>query len=126
MRSRFPWIYKFLRNKWYFDELYEVVFVKNAHRIGRFFANFDLRIIDGFIHGVASVTKWISRQWDRVADKIAIDGTINWVARTTHSIGLSLRQVQTGNLRQYVMFIVVGTIVLFVLLSFLWSPTFAK
>jgi NADH-quinone oxidoreductase subunit L len=55
-----------------------------------------------------------------------VDGSINWVAKTTRRIGVSLKVVQTGSLRQYVMFIVVGTIALFVLLSFFWSPTFAK
>ena len=35
-------------------------------------------------------------------------------ADRTWDLGLSLRSMQTGRLRQYVMFIVVGTIVLFV------------
>ena len=40
---------------------------------------------------------------------------MNWLAGVTYSIGLSLRRVQTGRLRQYVMFIVVGTVALFII-----------
>jgi NADH-quinone oxidoreductase subunit L len=29
-------IYTFVRNKWYFDELYDFVFVRGAQRLGRF------------------------------------------------------------------------------------------
>jgi NADH:ubiquinone oxidoreductase subunit 5 (subunit L)/multisubunit Na+/H+ antiporter MnhA subunit len=126
VRSRFPRIYTFLRNKWYFDELYEVLFVKPAHYIGKFIVLIDQNVIDGFIHSLVKVTKWISRQWDRFADQLAIDGSINWVGRTVRRVGVSLKVVQTGSLRQYVMFIAVGAIAIFVLISFFWSPTLAK
>jgi NADH-quinone oxidoreductase subunit L len=32
-----PWLYKFLLNKWYFDELYDRLFVRPAFAIGRLF-----------------------------------------------------------------------------------------
>ena len=42
-------LYQFLINKWYFDELYDVVFVKTSKRLGLFLWKFfDLKIIDGF------------------------------------------------------------------------------
>ena len=42
-------LYQFLLNKWYFDELYENLFVKPSKRIGLFLWKFfDLKIIDGF------------------------------------------------------------------------------
>ena len=34
--KRFPGIHAFFYNKWYFDELYDAIFVKPALRIGRF------------------------------------------------------------------------------------------
>ena len=34
--KRFPGIHDFLYNKWYFDELYDAIFVKPALRLGRF------------------------------------------------------------------------------------------
>ncbi|MFO0424761.1 MAG: hypothetical protein ACK52C_14015, partial [Planctomycetia bacterium] len=39
--------------------------------------------------------------------------------------GLELKKLQTGHLRQYVMFIVVGTVALFVLASLLFRTTVA-
>jgi len=47
-------LYLFLLNKWYFDELYNVVFVKPASAIGRFFwKRGDGNAIDGTLNGIA-------------------------------------------------------------------------
>src|SRR6266481_7564058 len=44
-----PMLYQFLLNKWYFDELYDFIFVGPAKRIGRFlWKKGDGYIIDGF------------------------------------------------------------------------------
>ena len=44
-----PLLYDFLLNKWYFDELYDLIFVRPAKWIGRFLWKFgDGYIIDGF------------------------------------------------------------------------------
>ena len=47
-------LYQFLKNKWYFDELYDVVFVRPAKAIGRFlWKHGDGNVIDGTLNGVA-------------------------------------------------------------------------
>ncbi|WP_424986060.1 NADH-quinone oxidoreductase subunit L [Microbulbifer sp. S227A] len=47
-------LYLFLKNKWYFDELYNAVLVKPALGIGRlFWKRGDGSVIDGFLNGVA-------------------------------------------------------------------------
>ena len=52
-RIRHP-LYRFLLNKWYFDELYEHALVRPAKAIGRFlWQRGDLGAIDGFLNGVA-------------------------------------------------------------------------
>ena len=44
-----PLLYQFLLNKWYFDELYDLIFVRPAKRLGRFLWKVgDGYIIDGF------------------------------------------------------------------------------
>ena len=55
-------LYQFLLNKWYFDELYEFIFVRPAKAIGHFLWKvFDGRIIDGFgPDGIALLIKKIS------------------------------------------------------------------
>ncbi|WP_343502538.1 NADH-quinone oxidoreductase subunit L [Alloyangia pacifica] len=47
-------LYLFLLNKWYFDEIYDFIFVQPAKAIGRFFwKRGDGKVIDGSINGVA-------------------------------------------------------------------------
>ena len=42
-------LYKFLLNKWYFDEIYETLFVKSSKKFGLFLWKFfDVKVIDGF------------------------------------------------------------------------------
>ncbi|MDX2073836.1 MAG: NADH-quinone oxidoreductase subunit L [Alphaproteobacteria bacterium] len=55
---KFPFIYRFLLNKWYFDELYDALFVRPAKRIGqRLWKFWDEKIIDGLgPNGAALVT----------------------------------------------------------------------
>ncbi len=55
-------LYQFLLNKWYFDELYDVLFVKPSKKLGLFLWKFfDLKIIDGFgPDGIASMIKKFS------------------------------------------------------------------
>jgi NADH-quinone oxidoreductase subunit L len=53
-----PMLYEFLLNKWYFDELYDLIFVRPAKWIGRFLWKFgDGYIIDGF--GPDGVSAWV-------------------------------------------------------------------
>jgi len=55
-------LYQFLLNKWYFDELYDVLFVKTSKKFGLFLWKFfDLKIIDGFgPDGISSMIKKFS------------------------------------------------------------------
>ncbi|WP_171136550.1 NADH-quinone oxidoreductase subunit L [Ruegeria sp. HKCCC1038] len=47
-------LYLFLLNKWYFDEIYDAIFVKPTVAIGRFFwKRGDGNTIDGFLNGIA-------------------------------------------------------------------------
>ncbi|MDC0428299.1 NADH-quinone oxidoreductase subunit L [Candidatus Pelagibacter sp.] len=53
-------LYKFLVNKWYFDELYDVVFINPSKKLGLFFWKFcDGKLIDGF--GPDGISSFIKR-----------------------------------------------------------------
>ena len=42
-------LYEFLFNKWYFDEIYDILFVKTSKKFGLFLWKFfDIKVIDGF------------------------------------------------------------------------------
>ena len=53
-----PLLYRFLLNKWYFDELYDLIFVRPTKWLGRFLWKVgDGYIIDGF--GPDGVSRWV-------------------------------------------------------------------
>lgn len=126
VRRQFSPIYKALWNKWYFDELYDWCFVTPTHVISSWISGIDRHWIDRLIDGLASVTRAFAELWERVADRTVVDGIANGLAAWTYRLGASLRVLQTGRLRQYVMFIVLGAIAIFVLISFFWSTTLAR
>jgi len=68
LSSKFNPLYKFLLNKWYFDEIYEFIFIRNISRIGNFLSNFgDKRIIDGLgPDGISLRVMDIAKQISRI------------------------------------------------------------
>ena len=80
-------IYNFLLNKWYFDELYELIFIRPAKWIGyQFWKIGDGKIIDGF-------------------GPDGVSGAIAWVAGKA-------RRVQTGYLYHYAFVMLIGVVAL--------------
>tara|TARA_B100001741_G_scaffold66272_1_gene52551 strand:+ start:1461 stop:3380 length:1920 start_codon:yes stop_codon:yes gene_type:complete len=59
--SNYP-VFKFLKNKWYFDELYDFIFVRGCKRLGLFFwKKIDINFIDKFgPDGISSLIKFFS------------------------------------------------------------------
>ena len=112
MKKQLSNVHGFLSNKWHFDELYDALFMNPAHKVAAVCAWIDRTIFDSILHGLAKATILISK-WDRVFDENVVDGFVNLIASATKSVGSSLKVVQTGRLRQYVMFIVLGVVILF-------------
>jgi NADH-quinone oxidoreductase subunit L len=114
--------YHFLVEKWQFDNLYDAMFVRPVHVVARWCQVFDRDYIDAFLHALTRFAVWIAK-WDRVFDEKVVDRIVNLLADVTYAVGRSLRAVQTGSLRQYVMSIAVGVVALFIILFALlpWS-----
>ena len=115
IKRQLPGLHGFLVEKWHFDTLYDVAFVRPAKVVAGWCAAFDRVVLDGILHSAARITVDVSRL-DRRFDERIVDGTVNLVGNVVFAIGRSMRVVQTGRLRQYVMFIAVGVVTLFVLL----------
>tara|TARA_Y100001970_G_scaffold250005_1_gene321187 strand:- start:22570 stop:24480 length:1911 start_codon:yes stop_codon:yes gene_type:complete len=64
IKSRNEKLYNFLLNKWYFDELYDLIFVKPLKSMGSFFwKSGDIKTIDRFgPDGVSKIVKTISKK----------------------------------------------------------------
>ena len=120
VRKQFAPVYRFLVHKWWFDELYALLFVRPALRISNWVAACDKQGIDRAVDGLAWLAGIVARL-DEWIDRIFVDGLVNGLARVTYAAGLRLRAVQSGNLRQYVLWIAVGTVALFLLISFYWN-----
>jgi NADH-quinone oxidoreductase subunit L len=78
-------LYRASLNKWWFDDLYDLLFV----RIG----------------GVIAMGTW----W---FDREVVDGTVNAIGRLTVSTGSRLSNVQTGRVQNYALGIAIGLIVM--------------
>ncbi len=87
LATRFRRIYLFLLNKWYFDELYDAIFIRPAFRIGRgLWKGGDGALIDG----------------------VGPDG----VAAAAARIGRSVMRLQSGYIFHYAFAMLVGVLIL--------------
>ncbi len=105
-------VYTFLLNKWYFDELYHATFVTAALGISKAFRWFDNVVIDGVVNGSAYLTKMTSFTSGKF-DNVVVDGIVNLVAYITGFFGLLFRKIQTGKVQTYIVFVLLGVIVIF-------------
>jgi NADH-quinone oxidoreductase subunit L len=63
LAGMFGGVYRFLLNKWYFDELYNTIFVQPLIRLSRVLWQVgDMKIIDGMPNGIAALAGDSSRQ----------------------------------------------------------------
>jgi NADH:ubiquinone oxidoreductase subunit 5 (subunit L)/multisubunit Na+/H+ antiporter MnhA subunit len=107
--ERFGGVYRFLVNKWYFDDLYRAVFVQPCLAFARVCRQIDLNLIDGAVNGSASLTALLSR-FEGVFDNIAVDRLVNLTAQAVYVLGDWGRSIQTGRLRSYLMFLAVALV----------------
>ncbi len=125
IRRRMPLFYGLLVHKWWFDEIYWLLLVWPTLGLSWIVAKVDTEVIDRLADGAARTVAGIARLDDWI-DRLFVDGLVNLTARWTYAAGLRLRAVQTGNVRQYVMLIILGTVVLFLLTSFYWNYAIAR
>jgi NADH-quinone oxidoreductase subunit L len=109
-----------LKNKYYFDEIYNFLFVKPAVWVSEQFAYMfmDRTVIDGFLHSVARFSLFLGDIFRNKIDKPVIneflaDGTGNVVKAS----GSGLRKIQTGRIQFYLV-ASVAVMVIFALLYY--------
>lgn len=102
-------IHRILFNKYYVDELYDVLFVNRAKGLGRFLSIFDNTIVDGAVNGSATVTRmsaWLSGQ----ADIHIVDRLVNLIGEVVERFSNVFRRLQTGFFQRYALAFVIGVI----------------
>jgi proton-translocating NADH-quinone oxidoreductase chain L len=106
-------IYRFFQRKWYFDELYNWLFVQPIMALARSVAWLDRRGIDGLVDGTARLTRSVSR-FSGVFDNGVVDRlatTFGWVL---YGLGQLGRSIQTGHIRTYLTLMALAMLGLFV------------
>ncbi|MFN2234380.1 MAG: NADH-quinone oxidoreductase subunit L [Anaerolineales bacterium] len=109
--------YKVLQNKYYFDEIYETIFIKPAIWIAEVFSYLwvDRKLIDGFLHFVARVTYSIGSIFRNYIDVPIINGFGDLLGEGSKKLGKSMRVIQTGRVQQYML---IGLALVFVALFY--------
>jgi NADH:ubiquinone oxidoreductase subunit 5 (subunit L)/multisubunit Na+/H+ antiporter MnhA subunit len=110
--TRFAPVYNFLLHKWYFDELYNAVLIRPTLQLARWISAFDKNVVDGIVNGAAWSTERLSRLSGKF-DLRFVDGMVNGVADFVSKLGDLGRGIQTGRLRNYLMFLAVAVVGLF-------------
>ena len=110
--QRYGPIHRFLVHKWYFDELYDLVLIRPTLTLARWVANFDRYVVDGLVNGSAWATARISRLSGRFDNRM-VDGMVNGLGDLVYKVGDVGRGLQTGRLRNYLMFLAVAVVGLF-------------
>jgi len=81
-----PRVYDFVLNKWYFDELYNAIFVRPAI--------------------------WLARVLWQVGDAQVIDGIPNGIAALTSDGSAQVVRIQTGSIAVYAFTMLIGLVLL--------------
>ena len=84
--AMFPAVYRFLLNRYYVDQLYDMMFVRPV--------------------------KWGSKMMGRYVEQDALDFTVDGAGRLTRLAAQTSRAVQTGYVRNYALGIVLGAVLL--------------
>jgi NADH-quinone oxidoreductase subunit L len=92
LAERYSWIYRVLLNKYYVDELYDMLFVEPIRR--------------GAV--------WL---WRRFDDPV-IDGSVNGIGAVIRTGSLLLRRIQTGYVTSYALSFIVGVVAILGYLAF--------
>jgi len=84
--AKFSQLHRWVFNKWFVDEAYDVLFVNSTKKLGIFcWRGFDVKVIDGIVNGLAKLVGAIST---------------------------TLRHTQTGQFQNYALTMVFGTVVM--------------
>ena len=101
-----------------------LLLIRPMLRISDWVETIDKRVIDWLADNSARTVAAVARLDDWI-HRIFVDNTVNLLARWTYATGVWLRRLQTGNIRQYVMWLGAGLVGLFVLMSLYWNYAMA-
>jgi NADH-quinone oxidoreductase subunit L len=98
-------VYKVLKNKYYFDEIYDKLLVQPAYWLADNFTNqiLDRRIIDGILHFIARVASSVGGILRNYIDKPVVNGFGDFIGEGVKKVGRNIKVIQTGRVQQYLL-----------------------
>lgn len=111
--------FKVLKNKYYFDEIYDFLFVKPAYWFSETFAYkfIDQTIIDGFLNKVGGVAAGVGSAFRQYFDAPVVNGFGDMVGEGAKKIGKILAPIiQRGRIQYYML----ASLVVAIIFAFLY------
>jgi len=102
-----------LKNKWYIDELYQVVFIQPAQWFSRVVVSefIDRGVIDGILHLIARVFTFIG-DFLKVFNLWLIDGVSDGIPMGIGNFGRWFRRIQSGRVQQYILVALIAALLI--------------
>jgi NADH-quinone oxidoreductase subunit L len=112
-------VYALLKNKYYFDEIYDGLFVRPARWLSETLVSawVDRGIIDGALHLVGRTALRVGHAFRNYIDGPLVNGFGDLVGEGTKWFGRRFRVIQTGNVQQYLVIVMVIVLVVGVVLT---------
>ena len=105
-------VHTLLKNKYYFDELYQATIIRFTLWLSETAFRFDARwVVDPIVNWVGRAGVWLSDAGN-ILDRVIVDGAVNGVAAVMDWAGRELRQTQTGKVQNYLLVVSVTIVVL--------------
>ena len=116
LAAKFQAAYRILLNKYYVDELYDLVWVEPTKKLGLLLDWFDRNVIDGLVRVVARVADLVAAgsTW---LEKYVIYGGLNVIGYGNHLAARQWRHLQSGMVHHYAAIIVAGLFLLAVIIQ---------
>ena len=100
-------LYELVRDKYRVDELYEATVVGPLLDLNEGTCRFDNEVVDGAVNGAAWVGRTVSTGTG-IVDNEVVDAAVNGAAVATQMVAKRVRRAQTGNIKEYLTFALVG------------------
>ncbi|MBX3320814.1 MAG: NADH-quinone oxidoreductase subunit L [Nitrospira sp.] len=114
--EKFSGMYRTLLNKYYIDELYDLLFVEPTKRLGMALQWFDRTVIDGVVRAVGRLTDW-GASGSTWVEKYIVYAGLNVIGYGNHLAAREGRKMQSGMVHHYAAIIVAGLFLLAVVVQ---------
>lgn len=118
LQVRFNGVFTLLKNKYWIDEFYQKVFINPSLWLADkvVYRFIDLKVIDGALHGLASLGMWFGNLLRYKFDQPVVNGAGDKLTGGVNELGSQMGKRQTGKVQRYLALAVASTMVVGLLL----------